>query len=52
MPCFTTEDSLKGYWLCLVTHSGVASIDSSDYKSPTNILIYAPAKISPHFNGL
>ena len=33
-------------WLCLVTYGGVTSIDSSDYKAPTNILIHAPAKIS------
>ena len=44
----TTEDDHKiiGYaWLA--THGGVASIHSSDYKVPTNILIHAPAEISP-----
>ena len=60
MPCSTfiltteetTEDSLKiiGH-AYMVTHGGVASIDSSDYKVPTNILIHAPAKISPDCSG-
>ena len=27
-------------------YGGVASIDSSDYKAPTNIFLHAPAKIS------
>ena len=32
-------------------HDGVASIDSSDYKAPTNTLIHAPAKISPDYSA-
>ena len=34
------------YWI-----GGVASIHSSDYKAPTNILIHAPAKISPDYSA-
>ena len=52
MPCFNFILTTEDYWLCLVTHGGVASIDSSDYKAPTNILMLAPAKITLHFNGL
>ena len=51
MPCIlATEETTEDYWLCLVTHGGVASIDSSDHKAPTNILIHAPAKISPDYS--
>ena len=60
MPCSTyfnyvlkklLKKLLKTVLRLLAMHGGVASIDSSDYKAPTNIFIHAPAKITLDYSA-